>query len=136
MAKIIFTTSAKQDFLALAVHDPTILTYRRCTSEDMRKLGPLCGFDWYRTKRAFNLALFQKKKYLTLTLDPNFEPKADVRERAKLRLERMARREAAEKAASEAKRKAALKATEVAAKKAAGVAARKAAIPKLERYVF
>lgn len=136
MARKIFSNPARVDFLLLAAHDPTILTYRRCTSEDMRRLGPLCGFDWYRTKRAFNLRLFQTKKYLTLTLDPNFEPKPEVRERAKLQLERMARREAAEQAAEAAKRKKVLKAAEVAAKQAAEAVKRKAALPKLERYVF
>lgn len=81
-----FQSSAKYDWRELVKLDPSIATYRRCTSEDMRKLAILSGWDYMRVKRAFNLNLFKRTKYLTLTLDPAFEPKDEVRERAKLLL--------------------------------------------------
>jgi len=78
----LFEYSARHDFLILAQHDPSILTWRHCTAEDVRRLEKLAGFDHLRAKRAFSLCLFRRTKYLTLSLDPAFEPKQDCRERA------------------------------------------------------
>lgn len=95
MPKPVFEFSARHDFLILAQYDPSILTYRHCTADDVRRLEVLAGFDHIRAKRAFNLCLFKRTKYLTLSLDPAFEPKLEARERAarvlKKRAERMAR---------------------------------------------
>lgn len=82
MPKPVFEFSARHDFLLLAQHDPSILTYRHCTAEDVRRLELLAGFDHLRAKRAFSLCLFRRTKYLTLSLDPAFEPKQECRERA------------------------------------------------------
>lgn len=82
MPKRIFEYSARHDFTLLAQHDPSILTWRHCTAEDVRRLEKLAGFDHLRAKRAFSLCLFRRTKYLTLSLDPAFEPKQECRERA------------------------------------------------------
>ncbi len=86
MPKRTFEFPARHDFLLLAQHDPSILTWRHCTAEDVRRLGALAGFDHIRAKRAFNCCLFQRTKYLKLSLDPGFEPKSECRERAALLL--------------------------------------------------
>ena len=80
--------SAKRDFLAIAVYDPTILTLRRCTSADIRNLATLASMPMSRARRAFNCCLFQRTSYLTRSLDPAFEPQEHIRERAKATLER------------------------------------------------
>lgn len=82
MPKRMFEYSPRYDFLILAEHDPSILTYRHCTAEDVRRLERLAGFDHIRAKRAFDLCLFRRTKYLKLSLNPAFEPKAECRERA------------------------------------------------------
>jgi hypothetical protein len=94
MAKHHFTTSAKHDFLTLAQHDPSILTWRHCTAEDIRRLEKLAGFDHLRAKRAFTLCLFRRTKYLTLSLNPDFEPKPECRERAAEMLRKRAEKKA------------------------------------------
>lgn len=95
MSKRIFEHTARHDFLLLAGFDPTILTWRHCTAEDVRRLEALAGFDHIRAKRAFECCLFNRTKYLKLSLDPDFEPKLECRERAahalKLRAEKRAR---------------------------------------------
>lgn len=78
-----FNSSAKKDWRELVALDPTIATYRRCTSEDMRHLAGMTGWEYMRIKRAFHLCLFQRTKYLTLSLSQEFEPKIEVRELAK-----------------------------------------------------
>lgn len=75
---------AREDFLALAQHDPSVLTFRHCTSDDIRRLAPLVPMPLYRARRAFTLKLFNHHRYLTLSLDPAFEPKQHARERAAL----------------------------------------------------
>lgn len=75
--------NAKRQFLAMAKHDPSILTMRRCTGEDIRRLAPLAGLTITEARRAFTLHLFRRTTYLTLSLDPTFEPQEAVRIRAK-----------------------------------------------------
>lgn len=94
MPKRTFEFSARHDFLLLAQHDPTILTWRHCTAEDVRRLGALAGFDHIRAKRAFNCCLFRQTKYLKLSLDPEFEPKPECRERAATELRERAQKKA------------------------------------------
>lgn len=89
-----FSSPAHKDWRLLVDLDPSIATYRRCTSEDMRRLAVSTGWEYTRVKRAFNLRLFQRTKYLTLSLDPSFEPKPEVRERAKRLLEKRAKKKA------------------------------------------
>lgn len=95
MPKRIFEQTARHDFLTLAQFDPTILTWRHCTADDVRRLETLAGFDHIRAKRAFECGLFARTKYLKLSLNPDFEPKPECRERAahalKLRAEKRAR---------------------------------------------
>lgn len=76
--------SARLDFLALAQHDPSILTFRHCTGDDIRRLAPLVPMPRWRARRAFNLKLFTHPDYLTRSLDPAFEPQRHSRERAAL----------------------------------------------------
>lgn len=90
----IFNTSSKKDWAELVSLDPTIATYRRCTSEDMRALAIKTGWEYIRVQRAFNLHLFKRTRYLTLSLDPAFEPKPEVRERARVLLDKRARKRA------------------------------------------
>ncbi len=94
MPKRTFEFPARHDFLLMAQHDPSILTWRHCTAEDVRRLGALAGFDHIRAKRAFNCCLFQRTKYLTLSLDPAFEPKPECRERAARKLRELAEKKA------------------------------------------
>jgi hypothetical protein len=94
MAKLKFEHTAQHDFQILAGHDPSILTYRHCTAEDVRRLEKLAGFDHLRAKRAFSLCLFRRTKYLTLSLDPAFEPKQECREEAARLLQERAERKA------------------------------------------
>lgn len=94
MPKPVFEFSARHDFLILAQYDPSILTYRHCTADDVRRLETLAGFDHLRAKRAFSLCLFRRTKYLTLSLDPAFEPKPECRERAARVLNERAERKA------------------------------------------
>lgn len=86
--------SAKADFLKLAQHDPSILTLRHCTGDDIRKLAPLAGLTVPQSRRAFNLCLFQRTTYLTKSLDPSFEPQEHIRLRAKKKLDERARKKA------------------------------------------
>ena len=83
--------SARLDFLALAQHDPSILTFRRCTGDDIRRLAPLVPMPLWRAYRAFNLRLFYHPRYLTLSLDPAFEPQEPIRLRAQLMLDQKLR---------------------------------------------
>lgn len=78
---------AKADFLKMAQFDPSILTLRHCTGDDIRKLAPLAGLTMLQARRAFNLCLFQRTTYLKRSLDPAFEPKEEVRIRARKKLE-------------------------------------------------
>ena len=94
MPKRLFEYSARHDFNLLAQYDPSILTWRHCTAEDVRRLEKLAGFDHLRAKRAFSLCLFRRTKYLTLSLDPAFEPKPECRERAADTLRKRAERKA------------------------------------------
>jgi len=75
------------DWLALAAHDPSILTFRRCTGDDIRRLAPLVPMPLWRARRAFNYKLFYHPQYLTLSLDPAFEPQEPIRLRAQLMLD-------------------------------------------------
>lgn len=79
----VFNSPVKKDWKALVALDPTIATYRRCTSEDMRNLATKSGWEYPRVQRAFTLCLFRRTKYLTLSLDESFEPKPEVRAQAK-----------------------------------------------------
>lgn len=94
MAKRIFEHTARHDFLILAQFDPTILTWRHCTAEDVRRLEALAGMEHLRAVRAFSLCLFRRTKYLTLSLDPAFEPKPECRERAAELLRKRAEKKA------------------------------------------
>ena len=75
------------DWLALAAHDPSILTFRHCTGGDIRRLAPLAQMPLWRARRAFQYRLFYHPCYLTLSLDPAFEPQEPIRERAKMMLD-------------------------------------------------
>ena len=83
--------SARLDFLALAQHDPSILTFRHCTGDDIRRLAPLVPMPLWRARRAFALRLFYHPRYLTLSLDPAFEPQEPIRIRAQLMLDQKLR---------------------------------------------
>ena len=82
---------ARLDFLALAAHDPSILTFRHCTGDDIRRLAPLVPMPLWRARRAFALRLFYHPRYLALSLDPAFEPQEPIRLRAKLMLDQKLR---------------------------------------------
>jgi len=84
--------STKKDFLTLAEHDPSILTFRRCTGDDIRRLAALANMPMKQARRAFRFELFLRTRYLTKQLDPTFEPKPELRDRAKLWLENPALR--------------------------------------------
>ena len=84
--------NAKKQFLAMAIHDPSILTLRHCTGDDIRRLAPLAGLSIKEARRAFNLCLFQRTSYLALSLNPEFEPQALIRERAQRKLEARTRK--------------------------------------------
>ena len=83
--------SARLDFRALAQHDPSILTFRHCTGDDIRRLAPLVPMPLWRARRAFALRLFYHPRYLTLSLDPAFEPQEPIRIRAQLMLDQKLR---------------------------------------------
>lgn len=80
-------STIKKDFLAMASHDPSVLTGRHCTGEDVRRLAALAGIPPRRARAAFSRMLFRRTTYLMKSLDPEFEPKADVRELARKELE-------------------------------------------------
>lgn len=80
--------SIKKDWLRMAEHDPSILEWRRCTGDDVRRLAALAGLSKKRARIVFGLCLFGRTRYLTRQLDPAFEPEEKLRVRAKLILEK------------------------------------------------
>lgn len=85
-----FSTSIGQDFKALAEIDPSILTERHWTGEEMRQLAHRIGWDRRRVRRVFSRRIWNRTWYLTKSLDPAFEPKEDARLIAQRMLEQRA----------------------------------------------